>query len=392
MYEIHDIIHTLNIHYVSIFFMSYPHTIVDHFSRPAVLSMVTNIAATAILNTVTMIPFIKSFRGSSAKLFAMSTMVRYFRLIPISIFFIMIIIVTPLVTIKNSGMFHDQVMASALNTCSPNIIYDMLFITNWFPIAQHCIPVNWFLSADFQLAMITFLLIVTLASDSWKGIKLASFYVAAGIPIKFYMIICHDRRIINRFYELSSYDTFHLTHTATDNYISPYAVALTFGILIHRGVCLEIDTRFNNLMQMILIAFLVSSTLFTQHIDDWECDLWIKRLIGSTMKTFDCIAVSSIFYPVWASESCILKSILTFSHYLNSISKIILPSFICHYLFLVWTASIRHSNPIEYSFMYLVGTVLFVLPLTLIGGLIIHILVELPFMKLMKSMLVKKKE
>ena len=134
--------------------------------------------------------------------------------------------------------------------------------------------------------------------------------------------------------ELSSYDTFHLTHIATGNYIAPYAVALTFGTLIQRGVRSKIVTRFNNFMQMILIAFLEFSTLFTQHIDDWECDLWIKRLIGSTM-TFDSIAVSSIFYLFWASESCKLKSILTFSHYLNSILKIILPSFICHYLLLV---------------------------------------------------------
>ena len=154
--------------------------------------MVANIAATAILSAVTMIPFIRSFRVSSAKLFAMLTMVRYFRPIPISMFFIMIIIVTPLVTMKSSGIFHDQITASASNTCSSIIMYDMLFITNWLPTAQHCIPVNWFLSADFQLAMITFPLIVTLASDSWKGIKLASFYVAAGIATEFSMIIYHE--------------------------------------------------------------------------------------------------------------------------------------------------------------------------------------------------------
>lgn len=94
-----------------------------------------------------------------------------------------------LVIMKSSEIFHDQITASASNTCSSNIMHDMLFTTNWLPIAQHCISVNWFLSADFPLVMTKFPLIVTLASGSWKGIKLASFYVAAGIAIEFSMII-----------------------------------------------------------------------------------------------------------------------------------------------------------------------------------------------------------
>ena len=100
----------------------------------------------------------------------------------------------------------------------------------------------------------------------------------------------------------------------------------------------------------------------------------------------------SMVLPCLASDASLVKRLFTITPIINTISKIILPAFIAHFMLLVWTESIMHSKSIEFSVMHTISIVLFIFPLAIIGGMILHILIELPFMKLMKSKLMEKKE
>ena len=373
-------------------FSNYHRALMESSARFALLGIGLNIGCTAILTAITMIPFIKSMKEPSPKIFAMATILRYLRLIPITMFSTMILIVTPLVTIKNSGIFHNSITESASNTCSTYVWYDIFFMSNFLKISQMCFPINWFLSADFQLAMITFPLILTLASDLRKGIKLASFYVFIGIVLEYYLISNFDRRILTQYHELSTYDTLHMSLCSTGNYIGSYVIALTVGTLIYRGIKIPFLVKYNNAMQLASFGLLSASVILTYPIDHWTYELWIKNFIGSLIRTTDAFIVCLWFYLVWASDASLVKRLFTIAPIINTIGKIILPAFIAHFMLLVWTESIMHSKSIEFSVMYTISIVLLIFPLSIIGGMILHILIELPFMKLMKSKLMKKKE
>ena len=103
-------------------FSNYHRALMEYFARLALLGIGLNIGCTAILTAITMIPFIKSMKVPSPKIFAMATILRYLGLIPIIMFSIMILIVTPLVTIKNIGIFHNSITESASNTCSTCLV------------------------------------------------------------------------------------------------------------------------------------------------------------------------------------------------------------------------------------------------------------------------------
>ena len=363
-----------------------------YLSSNVLFGICFNIGTTALVSVVTIIPLAEMAKISNIKLFLLSTLGRYLRFVPLVAFSIMIIIIAPLITMKNTGIFHENVMEIMSNTCSDYGLYDLFFSSNYLHGAQMCSPIFWLLSADFQLSIITFPLFITLINDTRKGVKLASIYVIFGIMIEYFVYIYKNQAIIPQFHKMSSYETVHISHCWTTNYITSYAIALTLGTIMYRGIKNQYFIRYNSLIQSLTFAFLVILTIYTREIDEWMINDSIKYFIGSLIRTINFSIASILIYSMWLSEKPgFLKRLFTMHPFMNSIAKIILPSFICHFWILIWSASLTYSEAIEFNYLFLISKAILVFPLSIIGGYILHIMIELPFMKLIKSILMKSK-
>ena len=199
-----------------------------------------------------------------------------------------------------------------------------------------CSPIFWLLSVDFQLSIITFPLFITLINDTRKGVKLASIYVMFGIMIEYFVYSRFHRDIILLFHEMESFETLHISHCWTTNYITTYLIALTLGTIMYRGIKVEYFIRYNDFLQFVTFLSLWLFIICTIQVDTWVIDDSIKYFIASTLRTIDTLLLSIFLYEVWISDSnSLFKRLFTFHPMANSIAKIILPSFICHFWILI---------------------------------------------------------
>ena len=368
--------------------------IIDYLMRCAIDVMCLNVVLTAIVGAIAMIPFIDGAKNLK-KLFLSLTIIRYLRLIPIVSFVMMMIIVAPLLTIRNSGIFHEHIMQTMSDTCSTYGALEVLFIGNFIHPTKICLIVGWFLSADFQLAIITFPLLIALARNIKSGIKLAFLYIIAGIGIEYAIHMYFNTVIVPKFEDESSYETIAINHFWTTNYVSTFAIGLIFGTLIYRNIRLseKFYMKYNLAIWMVTMTVLTATTFTTMNIDDWTCDRWITNFVASIIRTIGTICLSILIYMVWMSDKDnIVRNILSFSPLLNSISKILLPSFLLHSIALTWVASLFHSEAIEYNVIHLISRAIVIYPFSILIGLILHIFIEIPFMKLLKSVFINRKK
>ena len=369
------------------------HFVADPLSRIVIDLMCQNVAITAIVGAIASRSFIDGAK-SGPKLFLSMTLLRFLRLFPIVSFFVMVVIISPLIRLSNSGIYMNSVTQSMSDRCSTYGWLDVLFIGNFIPITNICLIVGWFLSADFQLNIISFPLLITLVRDLRKGVKLLILYILIGIAVEYSVHIYMDVNIIPRFRDSSTYETIPINHFWTTNYVSTYAIGLTFGMLISRNVRIP-DYVYKRAYIYIYLACLFVLTLtviLTLNIDEWTYDRKFTNFIASVIRTISTLCTATVVYMIWMSDTNLIKRILTISPLMNSASKIILPSFLAHSLALTWLAAFVQNDPIEYNWMYFLSRVMIVYPLSIIIGLILHILIEIPFMKIMKSVFMKKKE
>lgn len=373
---------------ISKYLLSFP-VIASFISRYSIETMCINVCSTAIVAAVTILPMIESL-GASAKLFPLITLARYLRLLPLLAFSIMIVIVSPMFPFHNSGIFHPYVTQTMSDKCSTYWWGEALMISNFFPVDKICFGVGWFLSSDFQLSMLTFPLLLTLTRDWRKGIKLCFAYVIFGIAMEFIVLLYYNDFLIPQFHQESSYETFMVHHGWTTNYISPYSIGLVCGTLMYRDIRLPDDIYEKHYISLYAIIFMGISFVNTTDINEWKYFQYFTLLIASLLRTIAALGSCTLLYMVWMAKNSIIKRVLTFSPLFNTCARILLPSFLCHALVLTWMSSLLYSNSIDFNWFRFLERGFVAFPISIISGLCLHILVELPFMKLLKSLLVKK--
>lgn len=374
---------------ISVYLLSFE-GVPQFLSRITLETMCTNVCTTAIVAAVTVIPFIDKF-GAKKRLLPLIAVIRYFRLIPIVAFAVMIVIISPLLTVKSSAIHHSYTSQDMCDRCSNYWWGEALFVNNFLPVDRLCFGVSWFLSSDFQLSLITFPLLLTLAKDWKKGAKLCLIYVIAGIVIEYFVLIFNHDFLIPQFHQEASYETLMVHHGWSTNYISAYALGITFGTLMIRDIRIPDELYEKHYISLYAVIFTFSSMFSTIDINDWTGNHHVTLLVASCLRTIASLGICAFCYALWMSKDHFVKRILTISPLFNTVARILLPSFMTHALVLTFMSSLIYSDPINFNWFRFLERGLLVFPVTIALGAFLHVFIEIPFMKIMKSVIISKK-
>ena len=177
---------------------------------------------------------------------------------------------------------------------------------------------------------------------------------------------------------------------ANELYLSSYSIGLVFGILIQKGI--KIPEKYSNI-PIGTFAYLIGSIslIYTIDINYWnEGNKLITIGVASVLRTIAASGICIIIYSLWMEKDNWVKRILTSTYLFNTCARIMLPSFLCHALALTWISSYAYSSIIEITLFGLISRWCIMLPITIVCGLVLHILVEVPFIKTLKSLIGKK--
>ena len=159
---------------------------------------------------------------------------------------------------------------------------------------------------------------------------------------------------------------------------------------MYRDIRLPDEIYEKHYISLYAIIFMGISFMNTININEWKCFQYFTLLIASSLRTIAALGSSILLYMVWMAKDSMIKRALTFSPLFNACARILLPSFLCHALVLTWMSSLLYSNSIDFNWFCFLERGYVAFPISIILGLCLHILVELPFLKLLKSLLVKK--
>ena len=137
----------------------------------------SNVVMASCLSTIGWLPQIeKSKKGIS---FIGFLLLRALRTLPVVVGLMLIIFTFPIVS--NGGPLMKPMQERLNDKCWQHGWKDLLFISNWGSFHEMCIPVAWFMSADFQLYAISFIYLICMKSRPKIALTLITGQILAGI-------------------------------------------------------------------------------------------------------------------------------------------------------------------------------------------------------------------
>ena len=137
---------------------------------------------------------------------------------------------------------------------------------------------------------------------------------------------------------------------------------------------------------------MISNATYTSDINYWKYS-HSKIVIATLSRALSGLMWAIVIYFGWISgQSNIVRRILTSKTY-DIIVKFLLPSYLAHVAIIVWLTAYSRSESLDPGpvLTQFIGKGLALAPISLFVGFVLHITVEVPFMKLLKSILISKK-
>lgn len=365
----------------------------------AVGGTLLNMIFTSMIGAMITIPVIERI-NNPLKLFFMIPISRFFRLFPIIFVTISIVTLFPLLNVTSSGTFHNLVSKSMSDRFIEYGMYDLMFVTDFVQAKNMCLMFNYFMSVDFQLSLLTLPLLIVLVNDLRKGLKFATIYIFMAIVIEYTIYRMFNPRIIVEVSNVLKDEYSYSTISWPTNYISAHVVGLIVGTIITKNVKFSFNFNFQFMKKYPKIKFYIDNytlellcgyfgtlgwmiTLFIMNIDDWNMNMHMKHVIASFIRSVNSIGYGFCILLILQRESiCIPKIFIPF---VNFISTILLPCFASHWLIIIYMGTLGMSKFVDYTYLYFIAAPIVVFVLTIISGICLHILIELPFGLLMKK-------
>jgi hypothetical protein len=164
-------------------------------------------------------------------------LLRALRTLPVMIAFILITFTFPIVG-HGGGPLMKKMQETLSEKCFQHGWKDILFISNFESFHEMCMPVGWFMSADFQLYVVAFIYLKMLNTRPRIAFSLIATQVIAGILIHAWYL---DHVNVPSLLKLWTWDGYNNLHgyiklfAHTFNYIAIYPIGVILGYCIVRG-------------------------------------------------------------------------------------------------------------------------------------------------------------
>lgn len=371
-------LYTTNIAFVS--YLSAP------FSRYSLFAMSTSLTSNFVISaSLSMYKWLPVF-NSRPITFIQFILTRMFRIVPLMIFLIFLIIIAP-DFISNSHPLLEMSFANMSENCYQYSWRELLFISNYAPSpVKTCMPVFWFVSADMQLYIVSYIFI-QLVVKSKSIFKSILPLVAIGFAAIIYRY--QGFAILLPFLESSPYffydpSPFYVKNWDTSNYIAGYAIGIILGYFWHNHNNWSPKQALVNSILSIIIAWGSAFAAYFFHLPSFTP--FVTVVIFAFQRILFPMGFAALLFSLWSLRDSLGTGVTKIDHLATILARLEYPYFLVHpyiisYLMITFNITYTSVMTVFLTIIPIQGVI------SLFIAAILHVLVEAPFARLFAACL-----
>jgi peptidoglycan/LPS O-acetylase OafA/YrhL len=366
-------------------------TFIDMLDLATPSIMTQNIVLTGIFVALKWVPVMMKGNSISFMRYAIE---RMFRTWPVVAAYFLVTQTFPLIPFAGPlGKFSQEGYA---DVCYKNGWKELLFINNYSELKDICNPIAWFISAEFQLYIMTFFLLLLISKFPKRVVQLVAAQVVIGV-IASGIHFQKSRtppilsvRVID-VYEIASQFSARIYHVV--HYISPYAIGMMLGLKLLQQKGQPVALSWNLIAVLITAVHVIfAAPYFLYDNGDTRSFLYgeyLELLYVSVCRTLAAAAWAIMYYLVFNTRTPWILQIAQ-SRLVTVMTRLTLSWYMVHNLFIILlfsTYETTESRPIQ-----LMSEHLWIMAISFPSAVAMYVFVEAPFSKLLQLFLKKDPE
>ena len=355
-------------------------SIVSAFYAASASIMSTNVVLASCFAIVKWIPIMMNKKVT----FVTFAMERVFRTLPVVAAYLILVQTLPIV--KHGGPLMKRAQERYADICYRNGWRELLFINNYLDVREICLPVAWFMSAEFQLYIMSFVVILLIAKYPQHGVKIITGMLITGWivtgavysvqKVPPFMTFKH----VDAYFDMNNYST--IIYFAP-NFIPAYAIGMLLGLKLLQGRGKPKPVGYGRFL-IILIALCGSISITGLLHDDRKFIFGPLAELLFICFTRSTIAVAMAFM-YYANLNATNTFVLTLarSRFAAIVSRLSLSWFLMHVMSIVLTASSCENSHLSVTLTIM--EFFFILITSFVPTCMMYVFVEAPFSRILSN-------
>lgn len=352
------------------------HTYWKHLTRTGSIAVSNNSNISALTSMLIWFPIFESKKGNVG--FLTFIIPRFLRTLPTIIGYQLVVFaINPFGYGPLSGYAHNNLTGN----CLSNGWTEILSISNHLDYYYACNVTGWYLSVDFQLYVMSYVIIYMFYSRPKTGILCCTIFSITATVMRMHHMDEYNVRLFFEFLPFSyASKLFVVAHAALHIYVAPYFIGTVFGYFM-----LEHNTNISNFYVAIAsVSYLtVAVAVFTLY--NYKMLSRAQEIILAPIVTaYESFFNSFFIYVLFQNQDWMITRFLS-NYSFKILSKLILVLFPMSVLVIIYVYA--HPSSVPGMMLYdVLSRSFIVFTLSVLVSIIFHLLIEAPFANLTKML------
>ena len=314
---------------------------------------------------------------------------RVIRTLPVIVTVLLVIQILP-VLITGGGPLMKHTLLTMADVCYRNGWREILFVNNLADMRQICMPVAWFISAEFQLYAASFIVFKLIAKFPDHAHKILSLQILIGMIASGYLFRSTGVPPVSSFRTIDIYDTvtsFAIKVYHTINFIAVYPIGIMLGLKLMSLNGKRQPVSYRTLLAinlsygfMMLLPYLVYGNDY--HYDEFLFGKEWELLYASIVRSISGGIIAVAFYALINNQHRYLIAFAR-SRLVAVCSRLTLCWFLSHAILIILLFASYESS--ETSFTQTIVEYHIIIITSFVPACLLYVFVEVPFSKLKSS-------
>ncbi|XP_054158015.1 nose resistant to fluoxetine protein 6-like [Oppia nitens] len=283
-----------------------------------------------------------------------------------------------------SGPLWNEYFDIQLDKCYRYWWTTLTFVNNWYDESDMCLLHTWYLSADIQLFIVSFIFIIPLYKNPKFGIKLIVLVASANnlaIAVRTFMLKQNPTVLYNT---PSESDVFNQTSTIYVNtyiHLGPYCVGLILGYGVYKYKTFRINPFVNLLLWMVSLFGCLAIMLSTYTLNRGvQWNPIFGALYAGLHRTAWSLCVAWIIFGCTTKNGGPINTFLSWSLF-GPLGKLSFMIYMMHFL-VIWVRYAYLRQPLPFSHYTMFCEFIINLVVSIFVAIVAHLSIEAPFLAL----------
>ncbi|UXI21530.1 Innexin inx2 [Sarcoptes scabiei] len=292
------------------------------------------------------------------------------------------------------GPLWPEIMSQQVSSCYDHWWKVVTFTANFRYDNNYCQIHTWYLSADFQLFLLSFIFIFLIFKYHKRAIlmlSLSNLILSCCVTIYFYLKKLHPTILFTQIDEKKIYDEIFTIYMPTYLHLSPYLIGIFTGyfIVISRETSFRFPKALNYLWLLSILSML-TIILFGYFFTSYpQIPVIIQSLYAGFHRLLWSVSIAFIILYCEINHNGFVRDFLGHKIF-ASLSRLSYLIYLVHFV-ITWTRFANARQPLIFSHSTMFNEFIINLFYTICVSIVVYLIVEAPFSNIY-SLYVGKRE